>query len=157
MPIWRTAGKVISISETPISSASPQMAMRDSTRVCVWMRRACRLSATVTGCASTTAFAKPEMQLTASQVSAAISSSMVETLDVGHAGEVVRRTLPDEIERGQGQRPVCRPACGLGDARGGERMAQRTAHDALADAIRKLGEQQGDQRRAEHGQPFNEA
>jgi hypothetical protein len=47
-PTWRTAGKVISASAAP-SRMIPPCTTRLSTRVWVWIRRACRLSATSIG------------------------------------------------------------------------------------------------------------
>ena len=59
-PSWRAPGKVMStIAVPPISTST--MALRDSTRVCVSMRRACRLSSTFDRIAAIRPSARPPM------------------------------------------------------------------------------------------------
>ncbi len=76
-PTWRTAGKVINIRDTPISTTRP-CDTRDSTSVCVWMRRATRLSEPTSGLASITPRATPCTARASSQVTTPISSSAVQ-------------------------------------------------------------------------------
>ena len=72
-PTCRAPGNVISNIAAPITTTNA-IAMRESTRVWVWMRRAFMLSSTSTGCRSSTPCAKPAMTRATSHVMAAINS-----------------------------------------------------------------------------------
>src|SRR4051812_3335377 len=75
-PSWRAPGKVMSAIAMPAISTTT-MALRESTRVCVSMRRAWRLSSTEVGLRSMTPSARPDRVERTSQVTPAISASDV--------------------------------------------------------------------------------
>ncbi|WP_430407670.1 hypothetical protein [Hydrogenophaga sp.] len=66
----------MSISAPPIRMMRP-CTVRESTRVCVWMRRATRLSATASGFAAATPLAAPCTVRVSSQVITPMSSNVV--------------------------------------------------------------------------------
>ena len=76
MPIWRTSGMVIRARLKPISPML-ETARRVTTWVCVWMRRAIRLSLASVWWAITMAWPKPRAMRINSQVSEAISTMVV--------------------------------------------------------------------------------